>query len=386
MTAFTTLIRRCAPVALVAAGLGPSLPLHADMFGNGGNGGGKGKAKGNGNSYVVHNLVSDQSGVADQQDTDLVNGWGVAFNPNGPAWVADNGSGHSTFYDGMGNKVGSITIPTVNGAGSGVPTGIAFNSSADFSTPANGAARFLFATEDGGIFGWAPGLAAAVQMFPPAGAATTAVYKGIAIAGNGTAHQLYAADFHNKKIDVFSATFAPVVKAGAFVDPGIPSSFGPFNIMNINGDLYVAYAMKDPNSEDELAGKGLGFVDVFTADGVLIRRVASHGNLNAPWGMALAPSAFGRFSNALLVGNFGDGTINAFDLKNGTPLGQLRTSTNQTLVIDGLWGIAFGNGVMDQSTEVLFFAAGPSDESHGLYGFIMPAPGSSSGGDDNGDQ
>jgi uncharacterized protein (TIGR03118 family) len=368
MIPFTTLIRRSLPVALVALGLSLSLPVNADPSENS-----KGKGK-SPNSYLQHNLVSDQAGVADQQDTDLVNAWGLAFNPNGPAWVADNGSGHSTFYDGLGNKVGSITIATVNAAGQGVPTGITFNSSNDFQITTNVPARFLFATEDGGIFAWAPGLAAAVQMVPAANAATTAVYKGLALAGNGTGHQLYAADFHNKKIDVFDATFTPVATAGGFVDPGIPPTFGPFNIMNIQGDLYVAYAMKEANGDDEVAGQGLGFVDVFTADGVLIRRVAAHGNLNAPWGMALAPAGFGRFANALLVGNFGDGTINAFDLKNGTPLGQLRTTANQVLSIDGLWGIAFGNGVLNQSSDVLFFAAGPSDESHGLYGFIAPSP------------
>jgi uncharacterized protein (TIGR03118 family) len=376
MTAFT-LIRRCVPVALFALGLGFSLPSDADPSPNS-----KGRGKGGGggvNSYTVHNLVTSETTGADHQDTELVNAWGLAFNPNGPAWVADNGSGHSTFYDGLGNKVGSITIAPVNGAGEGVPTGITFNSSNDFQISANVPARFLFATEDGGIFAWAPPLAAAVQMVPPANGATTAVYKGLAMAGNGTAHQLYAADFPGKKIDVFDASFHPVATTGGFADPGIPAEFGPFNIMNINGDLYVAFAMKDPNSDDELAGQGLGFVDVFTADGVLIRRVASHGNLNAPWGMALAPSNFGKFSNALLVGNFGDGTINGFDLKNGTPLGQLRTSSNQILVIDGLWGIAFGNGVMNQSADVLFFAAGPVGETQGLYGFIAPAPSNSSG-------
>jgi len=199
------------------------------------------------------------------------------------------------------------------------------------------------------------------------------VYKGIAIAGNGSGHFVYAVDFHNMRIDVFDAKFQPVAPAGGFVDPGIPAGFGPFNIMNINGDLYVAYALKEPDGNDEVDGPSLGFVDVFDADGVLLRRVATRGKLNAPWGMALAPTNFGKFGNALLVGNFGDRTINAFDLKNRTPLGQLRTPDNQTLVIDGLWGIQFGNGVLSQPTDVLFFAAGPAAETHGLYGFIAPA-------------
>src|SRR6266700_8313394 len=369
MTAFSTVIRQALPGALLAvtlalgtsAAAGPGAP----------------------NSYAQTNRVSNVSGVG---DPDLINPWGIAFNPNGPVWVADNGKGVSTLYDGSGTKQGLVvTIPAVNGAGQGVPTGITFNSSNDFQLPAPVGtppvitpvgARFLFATEDGGIFGWAPGLTVAVQKVPAPGAATTAVYKGLAIAGNGTAHQLYAADFHNKKIDVFDATFNPVATTGGFVDPNIPAAFGPFNIMNIQGDLYVAYAQKEEDGDDEVAGQGLGFVDVFDADGVLLRRLATRGKLNAPWGMALAPTGFGAFGNALLVGNFGDGAINAYDLKNGTPLGQLRDANNQVLKIDGLWGIAFGNGILNQPTDVLFFAAGPDDESNGLYGSIAPAPSS----------
>src|SRR5205814_3490609 len=272
-----------------------------------------------------------------------------------------------------------VTIPSANGTDHGTPTGITFNSSSDFKVGAAGAA-FLFATEDGLIAGWNGGTVA-TRVFPAAGVTPTAVYKGIAIAGNGTAHFLYAADFHNKKIDVLDATFAPVTTTGGFVDPNIPAEFGPFNIMNIQGNLYVAYAQKEEDGDDEVAGPGLGFVDVFDADGVLLRRLATRGKLNAPWGMALAPTGFGKFSNALLVGNFGDGTINGYDPKNGTSLGQLRTADNNVLVIDGLWGIAFGNGILSQPTDVLFFAAGPAGETQGLYGFIEPsAPTSSSGG------
>ena len=377
--AFSTVVRRGAPMALLAL----SLTLATSAV----------AGRGASNSYTQTNLVSNLPGVSETgqpPDPDLKNGWGIAFNPNGPVWVSDNGTGRSTLYDGLGAKQGLVvTIPAVNGAGQGVPTGITFNSSNDFQVPAPVGtppvimpvgARFLFATEDGGIFGWAPGLTVAVQKVPAAGAATTAVYKGLAIGGNGTAHQLYAADFHNKKIDVFDATFNPVATTGGFVDPNIPAAFGPFNIMNIQGDLYVAYAQKEEDGDDEVAGPGLGFVDVFDADGVLLRRLATRGKLNAPWGMALAPTGFGAFGNALLVGNFGDGAINAYDLKNGTPLGQLRDANNQVLKIDGLWGIAFGNGILNQPTDVLFFAAGPDDESNGLYGSIAPAPSSGRGG------
>ncbi len=350
MTAFSTVIRQALPGALLAvtlalgtsAAAGPGAP----------------------NSYAQTNLVSNVSGVG---DPDLINPWGIAFNPNAFVWVADNGTGVSTLYDGLGTKQGLVvTIPSANGTDHGTPTGITFNSSSDFKVGATGAA-FLWATEDGLIAGWNGGTVA-TRVYPPAGVTPTAVYKGIAIAGNGTSHFLYAADFHNKKIDVLDPTFTLVTPPGAFVDPGIPPAFGPFNIMNFQGDLYVAYAQKETDGDDEVAGPGLGFVDVFDADGVLLRRVATHGKLNAPWGMALAPTNFGKFSNALLVGNFGDGTISAYDLKNGTPLGQLRTPDNKILQIDGLWGIAFGNGVKDQPTDVLFFAAGPNEER------AVPAP------------
>jgi uncharacterized protein (TIGR03118 family) len=382
-TAFSKVLRRGLPAALLALSLASSLPALADSQG--------------GNSYLQHNLVSNVPGAADKVDPQLVNGWGIAFNPAAVVWVSDNGSGVSTLYDGLGNKQSLVvTIPAVNGAGQGVPTGITFNVTNDFlvtvpnSNPPPApptidvAAKFLFATEDGGIFAWGPGLTTAVQKVPAAGAATTAVYKGIAIAGDGGAHfMVYAADFHNMKIDVFDNGFNPVVVAGGFADPNIPAGFGPFNIMNIGGTLYVAYALKEANGDDEVAGAGLGFVDAFDADGVLLARVATRGKLNAPWGMALAPAGFGKFSNALLVGNFGDGTINAFDLKNGTSLGQLRDTNGNVLAIDGLWGLAFGNGVLSQPTDVLFFAAGPNDEGDGLYGFIAPttpiSPGNGNG-------
>jgi uncharacterized protein (TIGR03118 family) len=327
------------------------------------------------NSYQVHNLVSDIPGLADNTDANLVNGWGVAMRATSPIWVSDNGSGKSAAYDGTGALKITVTIPAASGTGQGAPTGITSNpSSADFllvPNTAGTAALFLWATEDGGIAAWnsASGTTATIKFSATDGA----VYKGLALAGDGTSFRLYAADFHNGKIDVLSNTFKPTTVPGGFADPTIPAGFAPFNILNIQGDLYVAYALQDAARHDDVPGPGLGFIDVFDADGFLIRRVASRGQLNAPWGMALAPSGFGQFSNHLLVGNFGDGTINAYDLKNGTFAGQLRTSNGQVLKIDGLWGIAFGNGFQQQPTDTLFFAAGPDEESHGLYGKIEPA-------------
>ena len=173
---------------------------------------------------------------------------------------------------------------------------------------------------------------------------------------------------------VLTSAFASTTVSGGFADPTIPAGVHPFNIMNLNGNLFVAYALKKTAGDDEVAGPGLGFVNVFNPNGVLLARVASRGKLNAPWGMALAPAGFGQFSNHLLVGNFGDGTINAYDLTKYKFAGQLRSSNGGVLTVDGLWGIAFGNGVRNQSTNTLFFAAGPDDEAHGLYGKIEPAP------------
>ena len=327
--------------------------------------------------YKVTPLVSDQSGVG-KPDANLQNGWGVAFNPTAFVWVADNGTGHATLYDGNGNVQSLVVdIPSPDSLTGGTPTGITFNASNDFAVTdgtSSAPARFLFATEDGVIAGWAPNVpnvpgVTSTQAFRAVTRAG-AVYKGLAIAGDGTANRLYAANFVNGTIDVYSNTFAPTAVPGGFTDRHLPSGFGPFNIMNIQGNLYVAYAKQTPGSNDETAGQGLGFVDVFDADGFLLKRLVTRGQLNAPWGMALAPAGFGQFSNRLLVGNLGDGTINAYDPVSGNFVGTMRADDGRPLVIDGLWGIAFGNGIDAQPTDTVFFAAGPGDESQGLYGRI----------------
>ena len=325
--------------------------------------------------YSVHNLVSDGFVAADHTDPDLVNAWGLAFNPNAVAWVADGGTGVSTLYDGLGVKNGLVvTIPTPPGVPPpSKPTGIVFSGGSDFvvtSGTLSGPSRFIFASEDGTISGWAPTVDGTHAILAVNSAPSGAIYKGLALAGTGSGHRLYATDFHNNRVDVFDGAFKPVMLPGSFVDPKIPEKFAPFGIQNILGDLYVTYAKQDDDAEDDVAGNGLGFVDVFDADGHLIRRVATRGNLNAPWGLALAPASFGKFSNMLLVGNFGDGRINAYDLDTATPRGQLRTSSGDVLSIEGLWAIAFGNGVLSQRTNSLFFTAGPGDEEHGLYGRI----------------
>jgi uncharacterized protein (TIGR03118 family) len=329
--------------------------------------------------YSVRNLVSDGSVPAAHVDPALVNPWGIAFNPNGFVWVADNETGVSTLYDGRGVKQSLVvTIPPPPGVDPpSSPTGIVFSSGADFVVSAGGASgpsRFIFATEDGTIAGWAPNVDATHAILAVNNSASHAIYKGLALAANGEAHFLYAADFHHNRIDVFDGNFHPVTLSGRFRDSMIPAHFAPFGIHNILGNLYVTYAKQDEEAEDDVTGPGLGFVDVFNANGHLIRRFITRGPLNAPWGIALAPADFGRFRNRLLVGNFGDGRINAFDLRTGEFRGTLRRPSGQAIALEGLWGIAFGNGLFHQPTNTLFFAAGPDDEEHGVYGRIDVAP------------
>ena len=327
--------------------------------------------------YQITNLVSNQGGVADHTDTNLVNAWGIAFNPNAVVWVADNGTGVATLYDGTGTPQAlKVTIPPpALGSPPSAPTGIVFNSSSDFVV-SNGVtsapALFIFATEEGTISGWSPGVDATNAILMVDNPASGAIYKGITLAGNGTAHFLYATDFHNGKVDVFDSSFQPADVPGRFSDPRIPAGFAPFGIQNLNGDIYVTYAKQDADKVDDVKGKGLGFVNVFDSNGNLIRRVASRGKLNAPWGLAMAPASFGKFRNRLLVGNFGDGRIHAFDLATGEDVGTLKQDRGKAVFIDGLWGLSFGNGVKDQPTDVLFFTAGPNDEANGVYGFIEP--------------
>jgi len=330
--------------------------------------------------YQVHNLVSNIPGAADKTDVDLVNAWGIAFNPDAVVWVNDGGTGKSTLYDGDGNKQGlTVTIPGPASGEPSKPTGIVFfGGNNDFMINGN-PSRFMFATEDGTISGWAP-----EKGLPPPTVATEmvnnsakgAIYKGLALSADGTRYLLYATDFHNGKVDVFDGTFKPVALAAtAFKDPRIKAGFAPFGIQAFNGVIFVTYAKQDRAKEDDVAGPGLGYVNAYDANGNLLQRIAAGGKLNAPWGLALAPANFGQFSNRLIVGNFGDGSVNAFNINrtnhdnNGTRLHQLDDSP---IHIDGLWGLSFGNGLRNQATNSLFFTAGPNDEADGLYGKIEP--------------
>ena len=342
-----------------------------------------------GNFYQQQNLVSDGSVAAANTDANLINGWGIAFNPFGPVWVSDNGTGKSTLYDGNG-KPQSLVVeipPPTNGSGPGTPTGIVFNASNGFvvAQGTNSApSRFLFATEDGVIAGWAPTVDMTHAIRAVDNSATTgAVYKGLALSAGGNGSLLYAADFHNNRIDVFDSGFKPVTLSGTFSDPAIPAGFAPFGLQAIAGNIYVSYARQDAARHDDVAGRGLGFINVFDPNGNLIRRLVSRGRLNSPWGMALAPAGFGKFAGRLLVGNFGDGNIHAYSFATGQFAGTLKDSGRRPLQIDGLWGLAFGNGFANQPVNTLFFAAGPGDEKQGLYGRIDV---SADEGDDDGGQ
>lgn len=326
------------------------------------------------NSYVQTNLTSDLPGVAANQDTNLVNSWGIAAGPATPFWVADNGTGVATIYNGSGSALSLVvTVPPPAGsADTAAPTGIVFNGTTSF-----GGSHFIFATEDGTISSWTSGTSAVLQATTP-----NAVYKGLAIGNNGTSNLLYAANFAAGKIDVFNSSFSSVSVPGGFNDPSIPPGFAPFDIKTIDGQLYVTYAMQDAAKHDDVAGPGNGFVDVFDTNGNLVRRLATGGALNSPWGLAVAPSTFGAFGGDLLVGNFGDGTINAFNLTTGALLGQLNDSNGSLLVNQGLWGLEFGNGVQGLDPNTLYFTAGipgpDSVEDHGLFGSVTatPEPGS----------
>ena len=327
-------------------------------------------------TYTVTNLVSDGTIPAAHTDANLVNAWGLTATASSPWWVANNATGTSTLYNGDGVAQFGTTPLVVSVPNS--PTGAVANTTSDFvvsSGGASGRAVFIFATEDGTIRGWNPGVP------PPTLSTQTevavdnstagSVYKGLAIGSVGSSNFLYATDFVNGHIDVFDKTFHAVDMP--FVDPGLPAGYGPFGIQNIGGHLFVTYA-KQSGGNDEVAGQSLGFVDEFETDGTFITRVATRGQLNAPWGLAMAPSNFGRFSGDLLVGNFGDGTINAYAPQtDGTfaHRGQLRTADRKPVTIDGLWGLGFGNGAGSGATNALYFTAGPDDESHGLFGRIQ---------------
>jgi uncharacterized protein (TIGR03118 family) len=325
------------------------------------------------NSYLQKNLVSDLPDFAPITDTNLVNPWGLAAGPTTFFWVADNHAGLSTLYDSTGAVQSLVvTIPPAPGSSDpGAPTGVIWNTTTNFIVGTN-AARFIFAGEDGTISAWNAGSSAVLKVD---NSASGAIYKGLTLANSAGKDYLYAADFHGGKIDVFDSNFQSAKLAGSFTDPSIPAGFAPFNVRNLGGNLYVTYAKQDEDKEDDVPGDGNGFITVFDPAGNMIKRFASNGALNSPWGLAVAPASFGGFAGALLVGNFGDGFINAFDLNSGTFLGQLRNENGIFIWAEGLWDLLFGNGNKGGDANTLYFTAGISGgaalEDHGLFGSVQ---------------
>jgi uncharacterized protein (TIGR03118 family) len=328
-----------------------------------------GAASSAGGGYTVTNLVSDQAGHATHVDTSLVNAWGLAALPASPWWVADNGANVSTLYNASGDKV-PLTV-----AVSDSPTGLVANAGGDFVVSnggTSGPSLFMFSSESGRIDGWNPTVSGNSAIVAVDRSGAGAIYKGLAIAKTSQGMRLYATDFHNGRVDVFDGHFRPVETPGAFVDRDIPAGYAPFGIQAIGGSILVTYAQQDADRHDDVPGPGHGFVDMYDTSGKLLQRVATRGTLDSPWGLAWAPSGFGPFAGDLLVGDFGDGRINAFQQHDGTFsfAGQLQ-SNGEPITIDGLWSLQFGHGEpANGSTGTLFFTAGPDHESHGLFGTI----------------
>jgi uncharacterized protein (TIGR03118 family) len=329
--------------------------------------------------FTVTNLVSDIPGLAPATDPNLINPWGTSELSGGPLWVSDQGTGVSTLYTGDLGGSPLAAVPLVVTIPSGGPTGQVFN--ANFTTtPAgfpvsagtqSGPALFIFASLAGQISGWNPGVGAAAGATATTAEVAASVpggsFTGLAISGA----TLYAADFGHGTVDVFNSAFQRVVTRGAFADHAIPAAFKPFNAQAVGGNIVVTYARPDRTGKagDRL---GAGFVDVFSPQGVLLRRLIRGGVLDSPWGVVLAPSSFGAFSNDLLVGNFGDGFINAFSPKTGRFLGALRNAQGRLIREDRLWSLILGDGAA-ATPQTLLFTAGIDNETHGLIGSIVPA-------------
>jgi uncharacterized protein (TIGR03118 family) len=315
--------------------------------------------------YQLTNLVSNQVGQAVHVDAQLVNAWGLVYAPGSPWWVSDQGSGWSTLYDRFGVKQGlEVAVPSANGKGTGQPTGIVFNGSTDFKVGGSPAV-FLFATLDGTISGWAPSVNPNAAIIAVNNSSSGAVYTGLAITSNASGNFIFASDIANNKVDVYDGSFTWVT---SFTDPTVPAGFAPFNVQDLNGLLYVAFAAQD-------GGPG-GYIDIFSEGGVWLKRLTQGGPLNQPWGFAAAPSNFGALSNTLLISNNinNNGTINAFNAITGQFVGAVKQN-GKPIHIDQLWGIGFGGGnAKSGAKNELFFTAGPANNLAGTFGVIRVHP------------
>ncbi len=323
-------------------------------------------------SFTVNWLVSDIDSVGSQPtDPDLVNPWGFVASSTGPWWVSDNGTGKLTLYNGTGVKQGLIVnVPQWDMSPGGNPSGQIFNTTQDFKLANNNPAAFIVSTEDGTIQGWNGGTITTIVVngWP------NAVYKGLALGSAGGANYIYAANFKAGTVDVFDKTFQPhSFGQNAFVDNTLPAGYAPFNVANINGKIIVSYALQDDEKHDDVAGIGHGYIDVYDSQGTLLQRLPHVYALNSPWAMVIAPNTWAQLSGKLLVGQFGSGGIAAYDLANNLFVGVLQDDQGLPIRINGLWGLAFGNGASSGPKDTLYYAAGYFAEAHGLFGTITLA-------------
>jgi uncharacterized protein (TIGR03118 family) len=328
-------------------------------------------------NYTQKNLVADVSGVADNTDPNLVGVWGISASPASPFWVSNMSTGTSTLYNTAGVPSALVvTVPasSAGGAGHGLPTGQVWNGLGVFEIAAGKVPTFIFATLDGTISGWNSGVGdGRTAVVKVDNGPKHASYTGLAIGVSTLGPALYAANFGNARIDVFDRNYAPLTLPGGFRDADLPAGFAPFNVQRFGQRIFVTYARPDGTGAFQY-GPGAGMVNVFDVDGNLLQRlVPAVAQLNAPWGLALAGPNFGTFSYALLVGNFGDGTISAFDPMTGNYLGTMQDGKGSNLFIDGLWGLQFGNGGNGGDATALYFAAAPMGGQHGLFGSLKPA-------------
>ena len=325
-----------------------------------------------GDVFTTTNLVSDGSVPAQFTDPNLVNAWGISYGATSPFWVSDNGTGLTTLYSVNPTTNATSIVPlVVSIPGDGTPTGQVFNSAS--ASGAFNKDAFLFVSEDGTISGWRGALGTSAEVLQTGSADN--VYKGVTLDTTGGNSYLLSANFRAGTIDVMKGSSGAPNLTGNFTDPNLPSGYAPFNIQVLNGKIYVTYAVQDSTKHDDVAGAGNGLVSVFDLNGNFLQRLINPGGmLNSPWGLVIAPSSFGSLAGDLLVGNFGDGTIDAFNPNNGNFAGQLMGPDGKPLVIDGLWGLIAGNGGSGGSKDDIYFSAGPNGESNGLFGVIQSVP------------
>ena len=321
-------------------------------------------------AYFETNLTSDVTGLAANLDPNLKNPWGMSFGPTTPFWISNQGSSDSKLYTGAGVPQ-ALVVTTPPG-----PTGQVFNFTPSFLLPSGGKALFIFSTLSGTLAGWnaSLGTTGTVSSMTEFAATDGAVYTGLAIGNNGSGDRLYAADFANGAIDTFDGSWAHTTSAGGFADPTLPAGYVPYNIQAVNGKLYVMYATVNPTTHRAANTPNTGIVDVYDFNGNFQQRLATNANLNSPWGITLAPAGFGSLSGDLLVGNFGDGTISAFDPITGAFLGKISGANGQPLVNGGLWALNFRAPGSGFDPNTLFLNAGINNEADGLFAEIQVVP------------